>query len=77
MKTSPQENPIHPALFRIAAILGNPITPINGIFTSAKLKNEFAAFRREIAKSRAANTVKPQIKMPVTEACGWSFPIHK
>lgn len=77
MKTSLQENPIHPALFRIAAIIGNPITPINGISTSARLKNEFAAFRREIAKPRAANIVKPQPKMPVTEARGWSFPIHK
>ena len=77
MKTSMQENPIHPALFRIAAIIGNPITPINEISTSAKLRNEFAAFRREIAKSRAKNIVKPQPKTPVTEARGWSFPIRK
>jgi hypothetical protein len=70
MKTSLQENPIHPALFRIAAIIGNPVTPINGISTSAKLKKEFAAFRREIAKSRVVNIVKPQSKMPVTEAWG-------
>jgi len=74
MKTSLQENPIHPALFRIAAIFENPI---NAISTSAKLKREFEAFRREIAKPRAANIVKPQPKMPVTEACGWSFPIRK
>jgi hypothetical protein len=74
MKTSLQENPIHPALFRIAAIFGDPNTPINEISSSAKLKKEFEAFRRDIAKSRAANIVKPQPKMPVTEACGWSFP---
>jgi hypothetical protein len=77
MKTSLQENPIHPALFRIAAIIGNPATPIEEISTSGKLKKEFEAFRREIAKPRAANIVKPHSKMPVTEACGWSFPIRK
>jgi hypothetical protein len=77
MKTSLQENPIHPALFRIAAIFGNPNTPINEISTSAKLKKEFDAFRREIAKSKAVNIAKSQPNMPVTEACGWSFPIRK
>ena len=71
MKTSFQENHIHPALFRIAAIFENPI---NEIYTSAKLKREFEAFRREIAKSRDANIVKPQLKMRETEGCGWSFP---
>src|SRR6202034_723890 len=74
MKTSLQENPIHPALFRIAAIIGNPNTPINEISTSAKLKKEFEAFRRMLAKSSAANIVTPQSRMTVTEACGWSFP---
>jgi len=76
MKTSLQENPVHPALFRIAAIVGNPITPINGNPAPSAIKKEFATFRREIAKSMAARTVRTQPKTPVTETCGWTFPIR-
>jgi hypothetical protein len=77
MKTSVQNKPVHPAsLFRIAAMVGSPITPISEMLGSAKMK-EFAAFRKEIAKSMAADIVKPQPEMPVMEACGWAFPIRK
>jgi hypothetical protein len=77
MKTSLQENPIHPALFRIAAIIENPLTSAAGKSASSILKKEFAAFRKAIAKSMAAGTLKSRSKMSETEACGWSFPIRK
>lgn len=74
MKTSAQENTIHPALFRIAAMIGNPITPLNGGSIPDTIKKEFAALKKEIVKSMTIE--KSQPKMPVT-ACGWSFPIRK
>jgi hypothetical protein len=75
MKTSLQENPIHPALFRIAAMIGNPVTPVNGTSASSDLKKEFEAFRREIAKSKTTtDTLKSQTEIPPRETCGWSFP---
>jgi hypothetical protein len=68
MKTSLQNKPVHPAsLLRIAAMLGGSITPISEIPGSAKMKEEFEAFRRKIAKSMAAGIVKPQPEIPVTE----------
>jgi hypothetical protein len=78
IKTSLQNKPFHTAsLFRIAAMVGSPITPTSEIPGSAKMKGEFATFGRKIAKSMAAEIVKPQPEIPVTEACGWTFPIRK
>jgi hypothetical protein len=77
MKTSFQENPVHPALFRIAAIIENPLASAAGKSAASMLKKEFAAFRRGIEKSMATGITKSQSKIPVTEGCGWSFPIRK